>query len=531
MKKHLWGAAGLALAASILTFVPRAQARPLVNCSNKLFHSPNSVRTLVGWSQRHVQAITHWTDPNGYPLRSCQEAARLLGSAYCKAPNDARITASLRNVLVQCKAWFKRARLAQQARAQHKPVPPQAYGPGQVQVLLRDQLRFVKMYLRDPKTIMRALGKLYHLLQLAPNNTRLAALFDRYFASYYGTSIQEATRLRKAKLFDARLKTWSDSKRRHLAIDLLLGRLANPDTKRLKVSYVDLMYLVEHLYDKAIKEQNEVLRRANCAVWLEERRKDYTLAALDRNLSRCPRKQPLNWRRVWLHPRLRFAMVRVLAKGLADEQKILAQAAATFAGQAGAQPVPMCWQLGNPAGAPAPARVALGEKACRTRVAGYGAGNDQYGRRMPFVMAFRPVPLAKWTGLQVQDAIEFAKQSPTPDRGLIRKLTRAYKKAKKYICVAFTVTMQKPKLSRGWGKLAHYSTGRNHEVSCRKAKRSRKFVKAMPANWTNYFDTVIGGKFTGPWRTIYRKAYIHRHIVNVPVRKERPALIYVRRKI
>ncbi len=531
MKRHLIQGGGVLAAALTLTFSYQAQARPLVDCQKKVFQSPNSVRALMGWSKRYVQGLAVWNDPNNYPLAACNKAAQLLGSAYCKAPNDPQVNASLRKVLTMCKAWFKRARIAQKARAAHRRPPKEAYSPAQINSIIRKQYRFIRLYLRDPAKVMRALGELYGLLRLAPNHPQLTALFDRYFASYFGMTVQEATRLRKANLFDERLKKWSDAKRRQLAIDLLLGRLTNPDTRRIKVSYVDLMYIVEHLYDKIIKEQPEPVKKANCAVWLKERRKNYTLAALNQNMRLCPRKQPLSWRRVWLHPRLRLAMVKVLAKGLPNERNILAQATATFAGQAGAKAVPMCWKLGNPTAAPVPAQVGMGAKACKTQVVGHGQGQDQYGRRMPFLMGFRPKPLSKWTGLQIQDALEFARQSPMPDRGLIKKLARAYKKAKKYICVAFTVTMQKPKMSRGWGRLAHYSTGDNREIACRKAKKSRKFVKAMPGNWTNYFDTVIGGKFTGSWRTVYRKAYIHRHVVDVPVRKLRPAVIYVRRKI
>ena len=74
--------------------------------------------------------------------------------------------------------------------------------------------------------------------------------------------------------------------------------------------------------------------------------------------------------------------------------------------------------------------------------------------------------------------------------------------------------------------------GRSSDVSCRKVRRNGALKGAVPKRWNNFYDTVRGGKYTGSWRT--RRTFRRRRYGRGwywDVRRIRPAVIYVRRKI
>ncbi|MCD6498121.1 MAG: hypothetical protein J7M25_07455 [Deltaproteobacteria bacterium] len=509
-----------------------ASAKPLVDCRQRVFQSPNSIRSLMGWSKRYQAALEQWSDPNSYPGRPCNEAIRLRGSAYCKAPNDPNIAAALRRSLQLCRVWNQRATIAARAKANHQPPPRGAYSPAQIAKLLRGGMRWVQMDLHSSKTVPRALGRLFKLLRLAPNNAKLVGLFDRLYAAYFGVTPQKADQLRRAGLANDPLARWSKAKLAQFAIDVLLGKPAHASPKRIGVSYLMLASLVDKVYEPVIKANAKEFRQANCAVWLRHKRRNYFAAAVAKALgTTCPRSFRTTLRKVLTTDPLRLRLIELIAKSLPDRQQVVSLAALTIAQQAGAKRTPMCWALADPVKPPQTPQVATGASACGVNRSGYRSGQDRYGRPLPFVMAYEATPMNTWTRLTIMEAMEFAKKAGPPASALIGQLARAMRKAKAYKCIAFTVTMAKTKLTHGWGKLHLYSVGSNKEISCRRLRRSRSFVRAMPANWTNFFDQVVGGKFTGRWQTYYRRYLLRHRIVRMPSIKKRPALIFVRRKI
>jgi len=521
----------LTVFASLIPF-SAARAKPLVDCRQRVFQSPNSVRALMGWSQRYQAAVEQWSDPGSYPVRACAEAMRLRGSAYCKAPSDPNVAAAFRRTIQFCRAWNRRAAIAARAKANHQPLPRAAYSPQQITKVLRRSLRWVKMDLHSSKGVPKALGRLFKLLRLAPNNAKLVGLFDRLYAAYFGVTPQKADQLRRAGLANDPLARWPKAKLYQFAIDVLLGKRANASQKRLSVSYLMLASVVDRVYKPVIKANPDAFKEATCAIWLRHKRRNYFASGVAKAINTvCPKRGRITLSKVLTSDRLRFRFIELLGKSLPNGPQTVALAALTIAQQAGAKRMPMCWVLADPVKPPKTPQVGTGASTCGVRRYGYGAGQDRYGRPLPFVMSYESTPMATWTRLTVMEAMEFAKKAGPPATALLAQLKRAMRKAKAYKCVAFTVTMAKTKLTHGWGKLHLYSVGSSKEVSCRKIHRSRSFVKAMPANWTNFFDQVVGGKFTGQWKTYYRRYFHRRHIVRLPSIKKRPAVIFVRRKI
>ena len=143
---------------------------------------------------------------------------------------------------------------------------------------------------------------------------------------------------------------------------------------------------------------------------------------------------------------------------------------------------------------------------------------------LPIERYGKTIPLKKLTKLKITLAREILKKAGAAGQSLDKKLKRAYKRAKGYKCLAWDITVAKAYHGRGrYGKLYRYSNGGPRKIKCSKMRRNRT-LKKLFKGWNNYFDTVYGGKMKSHWRII-------RNYWRKKLRKQRPAVIYVKRRI
>lgn len=518
----------------------------LVDCGRAEYRSNERPGALVNRSGRPYRAAKSWSTPKQFPTAECNQAVTLRAQAYCQKPHVRYYQSELRRALTVCRAWEARRQAYLKAKATGGSGLLASMSPDQARRKVNSWL----LWARAARGGRKALGYYALVLHHQPSNAKATAGFDQAFADHYGVSTAVAARYRVAKQYLGRLAAMPKQKLYQLAVNELLGGLHSVDggQPKLGLSYLDVLYLVERVYLPALRANAEKFRAIQCSRNLAHGRRDFgpqaVAAALAKGKGNCsPARTEISARTVMQDDRLRLALIEILAQQTATPADTIAKAALTIARQVGAKRTRLCWTAWNPM----KIRAGVGS-SCSGNWANYRGGRrrvrrsrfrsparvDSFLPRHPYyTQLYAAKPLAKLTAMETQLALSIAKKAGATGAPLTKQLTRHARRAKKYKCVAFEVTMLRFRRGRGsWSKLSLGGVGRSRDVSCRKVRRNNALRRAMPKRWTNYFDTVRGGKYTGSWRqrrTFRKRRYSRGWYWDV--RRTRPAVIYVRRKI
>ncbi len=518
----------------------------LVDCRRAEYRSSERPGALVNRSQRPYRTAKNWSRAKLFPTAECTQAVTMRAQAYCQKPHVGYYKKELQRALTLCRAWDARRRAYQNARA--------GGGSGLLASMTPDQARRkVNSWLswaRSSRGGRKALGYYALVLHHQPANAKAQAGFDQTFASYYGVDAATAAKYRVARRYHGRLAAMPKAKLYTLAIRELLGELhkVSGTQPELGLSYLDALFLLEKVYLPSLKANPDKFRSILCARNLARARKDFrpeaVRAALGTGVCKQSRTELTPF--VVLHDdRIRLALIRILAQHTATPTDTVARATLTIARQVGAKRTRVCWTQWNPMGI----RKGVGN-ACssrwarasfrsnvrrRTRSRFRGqALTDKFLPRHPYYAAiYQPKPMNKLTRFEAELALSMAKQAGATGAALAKQLAKRVRRAPKYKCVAFKVNIVRHRRGRGsWSKPALSGVGSSRDVSCRKVRRNGALKRAVPKRWTNFYDTVRGGKYTGSWRT--RRTFRRRRYGRGwywDVRRIRPAVIYVRRKI
>jgi hypothetical protein len=514
---------------------PRDPTR--LNCKHGWFYSANSARSLLSWGRTYAKQAANHDSPGSYPIRACLKALKNYGAATCKARGDRSAGQAWQQTARICRAWFRRARLYKKAKAAGKKIPVAAYSPRQAKKHVKNRLRWARTYSRQgAKGALKAMAALQEALRFDPSNRRAVKLHDSIYASYFGVSQAVARKNRLKGMPEGRLSRMPRARLYKLAIDELLGKhhSVSGNTPKLGLSYLDVRYLVLHVYEKEIRRNMNKFAKLKCSARLRRKRRDFRDAAVEKEMGRklCRKRDlEIKPREILSDHRMRMKLIQILAQKVAKPAAVTRAAALTVARQVGAPRTKVCWLYENPY--PEKHKPTAGKNA-HCNAWGKDKGNNTRIGYFNFVYARHPI--AKKTKLQIWEARNLLSMVGAANSPLDRKLKRAYRRARGHICVAFSVQLQRPRKSlRSYGKKRYYSVGDNRKVSCRRVRKNRGIMRVWPKSWNNFFDTVIGAKWTGRWRKVmgwwkYRRRRRMR-MRRMPIRKVRKAIIYVRRKI
>lgn len=516
----------------------------LVNCNRADYRSTERPGALVNRSQRPYRTAKNWSQARQFPTAACTQTVTLRAQAYCQKPHVGYYQKELQRALTLCRAWEARRRAYVAAKS--------SGGSGLLASMTPDQARRkVNGWLswaRSSRGGRKALGYYALVLHHQPSNARATAGFDQSFAAFYGVSPAVAARYRVAKQYTGRLAAMPKQRLYELAVKELTGGLHSVagNQPKLGLSYLDVLYLVERVYLPALRANVDKFRTIQCARNLASARKDFSpqaaSAALGSGVCR-PARTVIRPSTLLRDDRLRMALIEILAQKTASPTDTIAKAAQAIARQVGAKRTRVCWTAWNPMKIRAGVGSACGgnwansrlerRRVRRSRFRSAALVDKFLPRHAYYAQVYAPKAIGKLTAFETQLALSIAKKAGGSGAALTRQLTQQARRAKKYKCVAFTVTMEKVRRGRGsWSKLSLRGVGRSRDVSCRKVRRNNTLRRAVPKRWSNFFDTVRGGKYTGSWRqrrTFRRRRYGRGWYWDV--RRTRPAVIYVRRKI
>lgn len=534
--------------------VEKAAGESLVDCSRPEYQSTERPGALVNRASRPTRIAKEWSQPGSFPTAECEKAVRLCAQAYCQKPNVGYYKRSLKEALNICRAWDARKLAYERAKSQGKPAVLASMSADQARRTVQSWLFYAKIA-SDPRhtNYERALSYYRKVLDYFPNHPVAAPKHDEVFARYYGISEARARKLRLDRLPQGRLSKWTKPKLYQLAIDELLGKhhqIENGQPK-LAFDYMDVLYLVNKVYLPAIEANPDKFRSTKCSMLLAEKRRDFRQAEVKKAMNEplCSQGQTtIAPREVMRDHRLRMALIEILAQSTTDPKAAVANAAAVVARQVGAEKKKVCWCRTNPF------RLQNGiEGKCpwnwahhagrrttrRYRSLRAAAGSRETTSatllfRQPYYsVVYSPKGVTLLTGMEADMALMIARKAGDAGSGLIAALEKQVKRARRHKCVAFEVTLQRVRIGRGsWGPLQLWGVGSSKDVPCKAVRRSSEITRTVKDRWTNYFDTVIGGKFVGSWAE--RRSIVHRRYSRrweLEVRKLRSAIIYVRRKI
>jgi hypothetical protein len=518
----------------------------LVDCRRAEYRSNERPSALTNRSQRPYRTANSWSQPGQFPTAACTQTVTLRAQAYCQKPHVRYYQKELQRALTLCRAWEARRRAYANAKS--------SGGSGLLASMTPDQARRKingwLSWARSSRGGRKSLGYYALVLHHQPGNAKAMAGFDQTFASYYGVSTAVASRYRTSKQYTGRLAAMPKPQLYQLAIKELLGSLHSVagGQPKLGLSYLDVLYLVERVYLPALRANVDKFRAIQCSRNLKNGRRDFrpqaVAAAMGKGKGNCrPERTTLSARTLLRDDRHRLALIEILAQQTASPADTVTQAALTIARQVGATRTRVCWTAWNPM----KIRQGVGSK-CSGYWAHYKSGRrkvrrssfrgaaltDKFLPRHPYyAQVYTAKPIGQLTAMETDLALTIAKKAGATGASLAKQLTRHARRAKKYKCVAFEVTMRRFRRGRGkWSKLSLGGVGRSRDVSCRKVRRNNALRSVMPKRWTNYFDTVRGGKYTGSWRQ--RRTFRKRRYGRGwywEVRRTRPAVIYVRRKL
>ncbi|MDA3863991.1 MAG: hypothetical protein PF689_09025 [Deltaproteobacteria bacterium] len=454
----------------------------------------------------------------------CNTGLYKLMKAKCLQPSNRKISKMLKKAQKICLRRYKRYWIQKLYKAKNKSLPDWARSPDTAQNSVKSTLRWARTYVKRPRKWYSTMINLLEVLKKMPNNSEAKEAFAYMYSNYYGVSKAVAARHLAKGMLGGKFSRFSQSKLYKKAIDELLGKhhAIAGNSPRLGLRYLDINYLVTQVYLPEVKANQDKFKFEKCSINLYKRRQDFSKKATSQALGKsryCPAGTlNVKLKDIMNYPRLRLKFIEILAQKTDNPQQIIKDAAKTIARQVGAKKEKVCWLYENPY--PEKIQPTAGPKAHCSAV-GYKMHNMRPGF---YNYVYTEKQIKKLTKLEIFTAMELLDKAGEQGKKLKKKLKRRYRRAKSYECLAWAVTIARKYHGRGrYGKMYRYSNGGPKKVSCRKFRKNRSLRKVFK-NWNNYFDTVYGGKWKSHWRIIknrWRKK----------LRKQRPAIIYVKRKI
>lgn len=509
-----------------------------LDCRHPWFQSPNSARSLLSWGKTYKKKVQEHDAPHSYPIHDCMKSLRNFGTAACK---DRSAMGEFKTIARLCRAWFKRAKTFERAKAAGKPIPPSTYSPKQAKKHVKSRLRWAKTYERQGmKTANKAMKMYEEALSFDPNNRQAAAGYDKLYAAYYGVGPEVARKNRTESNLEGRLARWPRHKVYSLAIDELLGKHHKVEgtTPKLGLNYLDVHYLVTRVYEPVIKNNIDEFRFLKCSSVLSKKRKDFRDPATKKELADsrglCSKgATKIRPKEVLRDHRMRMQLIQILSKKTKNPKETLEEAGRIVANQVGAEQTKVCWLYENPY--PEKHQPTAGKNA---KCNAWGSDSTHNTRPGYYNFVYTPHPIKKKTKLQIWEARRILAMAGLEGDPLDKRLAKLQRKAPEYKCVAFTVSFQRERKPKGgFTKTRFRGVGGNKEISCRRIKRNRQIVKTMPDHWNNFYDTLVGGAWKGSWQDVtatgwYRirrgRRWIRRRTT---IRKVREGVVFVRRKI
>lgn len=77
---------------------------PLVDCALPVFQLPNTIKSLMSWSDHYQRQIAAAEGKSARALDACRKAASYRGSAHCQQPSDGALRQALFETLSLCRA-------------------------------------------------------------------------------------------------------------------------------------------------------------------------------------------------------------------------------------------------------------------------------------------------------------------------------------------------------------------------------------------------------------------------------------------
>ncbi|MBU1240460.1 hypothetical protein KKF84_14420 [Myxococcota bacterium] len=456
----------------------------------------------------------------------CNKALYNIMTAYCMSPRDADVLKMYYSASKMCLREYKRAWITALLTAEKKPVPLWAVSPDALKEQVKNKLRWATSYLKDTSRWYSSMLDYLDILKVYPKNFDAINGFAYMYANYYGVTKAEADSHRKNNMLGGKFARLSKQDLYKKAIDELLAKhhsLATPDTPKLGLSYLDVNYLLTMVYLPEIRKHQAELQPYKCSETLRRNMRAYdkaaVTAAMASDRSACKGyNAEVTGSDIMRYPKVRMKLIEILSKHTADPAGVLAEAATRIAGQVGAPRSRVCWLWENPY--PESIKPSAGKNAHCSAI-----GGKMHNVRPGFYnYVYSPIPVKKLTKLQIQDAREILAMGGQTGKALDNQFKKAHRRAKGIQCLAWEVTVAQDYHGRGrYGKMYRYSNGGPKKISCG-SMGGNAALKKLFKGWNNHFDTVVGGKMKSHWRVI-------RNYWRKILRQQRPAVIYVKRKI
>ncbi len=483
-----------------------------------------SVRSKLNWAKDYLGNSR--SNYRYSAVDRCNKALWNIMTAYCMAPRDPAVLKMYYSASKTCLREYKRAWIHAIYAAEKKPIPLWAVSPDSLKEQVKSKLRWATMYLKQPSKWYSSMLDYLDILKVYPNNFDAVNGFAYMYANYFGVTKAQATAYRKNNMLGGPLSRLSKAALYKKAIDELLAKhhgLAGPETPRLALTYLDVNYLLTQVYLPELRKHQADLRPYKCSENLRRNMRAYDKAAVatamgaERGACRGYDAK-VTGADIMRHHKIRMKFIEILSRHTADPAATLREAAVRIAGQVGAKRTRVCWLWENPY--PESIKPSAGRNAHCSAI-----GGKMHNVRPGFYnYVYAPMPIKNLTKLQIDDAREILAMGGQTGQPLDKKLAKARRRAKGIQCLAWEVTVAMDYHGRGrYGKMYRYSNGGPKKVSCG-AISGHAGLKRLFKSWNNHFDTVAGGRMKSHWRVIRNR---WRRLL----RQERPAVIYVKRKI
>ncbi len=486
-----------------------------------------TINSKLRWARNFL-----WENKSTYytEVELCNKGLKYIHQAYCIDANNRSVTSYMRSARAKCLPAYKRWWITELSRLRGVPVPKWAKTKSKEKSSVKSELRWLEMDLKNPSKQIAGMKKYLNILASHPNNVRAQQGFDYMYAVYFGTSKAAARLARTTGKLGGRYDDLSKEELYQLAIDELTGvnnKIVNGVLKT-RLDYLGVNYLLHKVYLPMLYRFRAELVPFRCSSLLRDRHRPFGPDAVKNELKK-PRGLcsgygfQFSGHRFMTDPRTKFAFIKILARYTKNPAHTIKVAARRLVKQIGAPSLKVCWLYENPY--PESVRSTFGPKANCNAFAFSGMHNSRPGF---FNYIYKTRPIKKYSKLQNAMAQEILREAGALK--LAKRFKKAYRRAKGYKCLAWNVTIAKDSHGGGrWSKPYRYSNGGPREIPCRRMRRNGTFRRIFKG-WNNFFDTVVGGKYTrGRWKTtIYYSRYGRG--VRRSKRRTRPAEVYVKRK-
>lgn len=486
------------------------------NLTKSCGRGPKSVRICASWGKDRLKKARTQANMSSFASSATTYCGKMLwyyARAHCTLPDNPDFKKQWEVARDFCNTQYKYQWIQVKYRAQKQPVPIWSVSPAQGREMIRKTLR------------RGTLGRHLQILAFQPDNQEVKDSFDRKYSRFFGIRQSVAKKYREQNLLGGSLSKLTDAQLHQKAIDELLGKHHTYKNGKATfgLNYQEIHFLANRTFIPILLNMQDKFKKEQCAYNLMKKRKNFHGDAPNKAIKEGTRvchkvKLRVKGFNVINGAKYRMRLIKLLAAKTADPQKSIREAAPQVVRQIGAKRYRFCWNKTNPFKI---VRSSGPKASCYSFSENFGGGHVRYVN-----FAYTPIPLRKLTKFQIKEAREVLRIAGLTGGSLDKKLKRLYRRAKGYKCVAFNTSVVRHHQGRGrYGAIQHYGVGNNKTIPCSRVRKSRLFKKLYPT-WTNYFDTVLGGRMFGPWRVIRQKHWPRRIL-----RKTREAYVFVRRKI